>query len=314
LQKIADKGIGNFRTQQLNKIFRRLSTAKIDPEFFKKVSGSMQSLLPKETGSDNSQQNQLNVLLRRELHGTLDSKFQAQIKDGLFALDCLSPGESVPSLLEFTKAFEKHFEGQSLPLLAALDPETGVGYLERLPDGDNPLLETVNIQHNANPQTSVNWTAAHSYLLDCWQKIRGDATRVIQLEQLALAGLKTGSHSTQVQGLSVLFRIVNDQLYIESAGGVNALALMGRFYGRRKRHTGNRGSYCPGPGSGKSRYYFRRTPPPVRSAYRQCKQPGKNMGMGVTGYRHIHQRCRLSTGAVRSPGQHRKQKSDLKVD
>jgi lantibiotic biosynthesis protein len=229
LEEITDKGVGNFRTRRLNEIFRLLYSPKVDPEFFKDVSRSMQSLLPEKSGSDNLSQNQFNVILRRDFQGTLDSKFRHRIKDGLFALDCLSSVESVPGLVEFAKAFEKHFEGQSLPLLAALDPETGVGYLERMPEGINPLLETVNIQHNTQPQNKINWTAAHSYLLDRWQKIRGDGRPVIQLDPMELSRLKKDTEGSPLQGISVLFRICKDQLYLESAGGINAPALMGRF-------------------------------------------------------------------------------------
>ena len=183
LQEVSAKGISNFRTLQLNKIFRLLDTPKIEQVFFEKIRQSLQKSLSVSTEDHHSHQDQVSVILRREFRGGLDSKYQNQINDGLFALDCLSPRETVPNLDVFVKAFQKDFEGQTLPLLAALDPETGIGYQEILSDTGNQLLETVNIQADTNRQTRVNWTAAHSYLLDCWQKIRDGAVPVIQLSR-----------------------------------------------------------------------------------------------------------------------------------
>ncbi|WP_259065786.1 lantibiotic dehydratase [Mucilaginibacter sp. X4EP1] len=229
LQKISEEGTSSLRTHRLNEIFRLLSVPEIDPAFFNEISRSMRALLPNSSGHSDSRQDLFNVILGRELPGTLDSKFQDQIKDGLFALDCLSSKDSVPNMEVFAQAFQKHFDGQTLPLLAALDPETGIGYQELSSDGRNPLLGTINIQANGSPKNTMNWTAAHSHLLDCWQKIRGDEPPVIRLGHEDLINLKAGDESPPLHGLSVLFRILKDQLYIESAGGVNAPALMGRF-------------------------------------------------------------------------------------
>ena len=151
--------------------------------FFEKIRQSLQKSLSVSTEYHHCHQDRVSVILRREFNGGLDSKYQDQINDGLFALDCLSPREMVLNLDVFVKAFQKDFEGQTLPLLAALDPETGIGYQEILSDTGNQLLETVNIQADTNRQTRVNWTAAHSYLLDCWQKIRDGAVPVIQLSR-----------------------------------------------------------------------------------------------------------------------------------
>jgi thiopeptide-type bacteriocin biosynthesis protein len=229
LQQISAAGTNNYRTRLLNEAFGLLSSPKIRPSYFKDISRSLQALLPKSTEIEDSDYPQFNVILRREFEGKLNRKYQEQIRDGLFALDCLCPDDCIPSLAGFAKAFEKHFEGQSLPLLAALDPETGVGYLERSSAAAYPLLETVNIQHSEPTPNMVNWTAAHACLLDRWQKIRGEKVPVIRLVRSDLDSLNAKNGRTPLQGLSVLFRILKEGLYLESAGGVNAPALMGRF-------------------------------------------------------------------------------------
>jgi thiopeptide-type bacteriocin biosynthesis protein len=229
LHKLSAKGISSARTRLLEKLFRSLDAPKISPVFFIDTSWSLRKALTKNTGIGEIQTPRFNVILRRQFQGRLDRKLQDQIKDGLFALDRLCPPDNIPNLAEFAKAFEKHFEGQSLPLLHVIDPETGIGYLDRSSNSLNPLLETVNIPVHTNSRNNLNWTTAHSYLLDSWQKNLSDKKRVIHLTQEDLNHINKSNESPVVQGLSVLFRIVNDQLYLENAGGVNAPALMGRF-------------------------------------------------------------------------------------
>jgi lantibiotic biosynthesis protein len=228
-QHLSNAGITSIRTLKLKNLLKSLDDPAITPAFFKDISNSLLSLLPGQNENINFRDEQLNVILGRELAGSVDKKYQGQIADALFALDKLAAKDAVPNMEKFARTFQLHFEGQSLPLLAALDPETGIGYQDYAPESNNRLLETVNIQPNYSLKKALDWTAAHSYLLDCWQKIRDGAPPVIRLGHDELVNLKAGDESPPIQGLSILFRIVKDKIYLESAGGVNAPALMGRF-------------------------------------------------------------------------------------
>jgi len=228
-QYLLNAGITSIRTLKLKNRLRSLDNPKATPAFFKETGDALLSLLSGQKENVDLHPDKFNVLLRREFAGSIDRKYQGQIADALFALNKLAAKDTVPNLEEFARAFQQHFEGQSLPLLAALDPETGIGYQDVVPENNNQLLETVNIRPNHSPKKVLDWTAAHSYLLDCWQKIRDGAPPVIRLAHDELANLKAGDESPSIQGLSVLFRVVKDQIYLESAGGVNAPALMGRF-------------------------------------------------------------------------------------
>lgn len=76
--------------------------------------------------------------------------------------------------------------------------------------------------------TPLNWSAIHSCLLESWHK--SENPQVITLTRQQLEQLKGDREEPEFSGLSVLFRLTADGgIYLESAGGVNAAALMGRF-------------------------------------------------------------------------------------
>jgi thiopeptide-type bacteriocin biosynthesis protein len=215
-----------FKLQQL--LDELKNTKEIHTSYFQKVNDRLNQLIAPKL-SDTSP-NQLNVILNRKLNsGTLNSSYQNKIKDALFALDILCPNETVPGMEQFVKAFQKDFEGQSLNLLYALDPEIGIGYYVSAPEKENQLLETLHIAAKRIDDSTQNWTPAHSFLLEQWHRSPGERVPVMRLQENELAALKGKSEDLNITGLSVLFRIFNDQVYIESAGGVNAPALMGRF-------------------------------------------------------------------------------------
>ncbi|MES2376719.1 MAG: lantibiotic dehydratase [Bacteroidota bacterium] len=217
------------RPAALKRLLEELKTNKeTDAAWFKEINSKLSRLMERE--ADQLRSNNLQVILHRKIQSaTLDKKFQEKIRDGLFALDQLCPVETVPDMAQFLKAFQKDFEGQTLDLLYALDPEVGIGYSIPAPDKENQLLETLHIAAKRKKEPTTNWSPAHSYLLEQWHNTPGERVKVIRLNEDGLTGLKSGSESLNISGLSVLFRVYCDQLYLESAGGVNAPALMGRF-------------------------------------------------------------------------------------
>lgn len=217
------------RPAALKRLLEELKTNKeTDAAWFKEINSKLSRLMERE--ADRLHSNNLQVILHRKIQSaTLDKKFQEKIRDGLFALDQLCPVETVPDMAQFVKAFQKDFEGQTLDLLYALDPEVGIGYSIPAPDKENQLLETLHIAAKRKKGQTSNWSPAHSYLLEQWHNTQGERVKVIRLYENGLTGLKSGSDSLNISGLSVLFRVYSDQLYLESAGGVNAPALMGRF-------------------------------------------------------------------------------------
>jgi thiopeptide-type bacteriocin biosynthesis protein len=219
----------SVRTLELNQILDGLKTAKvINASWFKQINNRLSESIAPAPG--NAKPNHLQVILNRKIDsGTLDMSYKKMISDGLFALNKLCPEETVTGMVQFVKAFQRNFEGQTLDLLYALDPEVGIGYSIMAPAKENDLLETLNISPKRKMDHAASWTPAHSFLLALWHNAPGKRVPVIRLEEADLIALHSGPEASNTTGLSVLFRIFNDQLYLESAGGVNSPALMGRF-------------------------------------------------------------------------------------
>jgi thiopeptide-type bacteriocin biosynthesis protein len=229
LSQVEQRGRHSSRTLKLQQILNELNNAKeLQTSYFQRINQQLNEVIPQQ--ATDFPPNQLNVILDQDVNdGTLNRNFQEQISDALFALDILCLNEPIPGIEHFVQIFQKDFEGQSLSLLHALDPELGIGYHAREPDKENHLLETLHIAAKKTPDHTHNWTPAHSLLLEKWHQTQRGQAPVIRLAEDELVALKSQAEDLNILGLSVLFRIINDQVYLESAGGVNAPALMGRF-------------------------------------------------------------------------------------
>ncbi len=202
---------------------------EINEALFQETNHRLTALLPRNTGPA-PQQHQLNVILTRHIDGgKLDTGLQNGISDGLFALNALCPAERIPEMERFIKGFKQHFEGRSVPLMTVLDPELGIGYQQQETEKDNPLLESLHIYPKSSEGQLISWSPAHQYLLDRWHTGQEGKTAVIDLEEDELLSIREASAKNQPMGLSVLFRTWGKMIYLESAGGVNAPALIGRF-------------------------------------------------------------------------------------
>lgn len=200
----------------------------IEEQYFSSLKAALRADLPQ--GSREHVKDELSVILHRFSTGeVLNSSIQFQLASAIDALTVLVPDVKNTAMQAFARRFNNDFEGQCIPLLAALDPEAGIGYHVPESDPHLPLLETLHLPLNIPVEDSMVWTAAQSLLLEHWHGERYRQTGVIHLEADDLAGLQSGQKPSAALGMSVLFRLAGEQVVIESAGGNNAPALLGRF-------------------------------------------------------------------------------------
>ena len=165
--------------------------------------------------------------------GALDTKYQKKILDGLYCIDKLLSSYPIAALEEFASAFTGKFGLRTVPLLYALDPEAGVGYASLAEDHPpSGLLSDIHMEHKNHAVPSVEWTPVHQLLLNKWTSLSMDKNEtgsiLITKEDLENLPLSDEDYSLP-PSVSVLFRISDDRVYIEQAGGASALALSGRF-------------------------------------------------------------------------------------
>lgn len=160
--------------------------------------------------------------------GMLEKAHQQVILDALNVIDRLVPQQEPPELYTFLKAFERKYDGQMVPLLEALDLEKGIGY-GGLMDvvGSDDYRKDVHLEEKKDMAQSVEWTLAHAFLLEHWQMIPANGD-VIQLDREKIDRLPM-TEALYPSNMSVLFRMADDGIYIEQAGGASASALAGRF-------------------------------------------------------------------------------------
>jgi len=172
------------------------------------------------------------VNLEKILHsGNLNKNYKAKI---LEAIDCMMQLSAAYSenhkLSGFVKAFNQRFEGRTIPLLYVLDPEAGIGY-DNLTEttGGQSLISDINWDTNDVENVSFNWSVLHNLFITKGKIGTGDACMIdITDEDLAALKIKQ-TKLTLPPTVSVMFRIINDNVFIESAGGVSASSLIGRF-------------------------------------------------------------------------------------
>ena len=156
----------------------------------------------------------------------LSLKYQNDIKDALFCLDRLTPSSQSKSLNNFKNKFRAKFEDQEIPLLQALDREAGIGY-EGLEANlfNSELLDGIQLDLYSN-SINFNWTPVHEYFLT---KLSGKNDDCIVISNHDIEKIQPQSNLNIPPSFSVIFRIYNNKIWIEQAGGCTATSLLGRF-------------------------------------------------------------------------------------
>lgn len=160
---------------------------------------------------------------------TVDVAVQAELLGALHVLQRLLPALPPARLGEFTRRFQARYEEQEVPLLAALDNESGLSYTEYGQSTFSPLVHDLQL---APGPGATSFAAPGPAQLLLARKLRqatqaGQYHVVITDEDLRDC---PASELPLPPSLAVLFRLVEGgQLQLESAGGSSAVNLLGRF-------------------------------------------------------------------------------------
>jgi lantibiotic biosynthesis protein len=167
------------------------------------------------------------VASERKAQSSIGEKYQQQIKEGLRCLNKFAFNNIPQTLGTFKSKFKAKFEDQEIPVLQALDRETGVGY-----DGSesnlvsSELLDGIQLNLRSNT-LNFNWTQVHEFFLSKLSK--NVENRCISITDKELEKIQMQSDLVIPPSFSVIFRVFNDKIWIEQAGGCSATALLGRF-------------------------------------------------------------------------------------
>lgn len=170
-------------------------------------------------------------LYKKTLTNSLNLNIQEELGRAIQFLNKITPPKNNSNLEEFKKKFYERYEDYEVPLLVALDTETGVGYPVKINTGINELVEDVFASDNSNTASDIKWDMLQSYLLklinDC-NKSNKKVIRVNEDDFKDINFLDTNLPHT----MSVMFKVldsVSNKIEITSIGGNSAINLLGRF-------------------------------------------------------------------------------------
>jgi thiopeptide-type bacteriocin biosynthesis protein len=144
--------------------------------------------------------------------GQIPKHYQNDLRKGLYALQMLTNSPKSHKIIDFTKAFFTFYEYKQVPLLEALDPEIGLDY--------NKFNH-----HNSYLQNDVP-TPVQRFVI---QKIlHTDKQKILVLSKKDFKDFEKPAE-VSVPGFSVLFSIINGQVFISEASSTCTTAITARF-------------------------------------------------------------------------------------
>lgn len=169
----------------------------------------------------------------------LVAKVNKIIKDKLITtlnfINKITPNNENQLLVNFKKRFYERYEDYEVPLLIALDCETGVGYPNLDIEGINPLIDEIYTD-KSDDKRKLDWDELQSILLSIITKAIADGKRIIEITDEDFAGIDFTTLKVP-QTMTVMFKILDsDKSIVEfnAAGGCSAINLISRFGNKKK--------------------------------------------------------------------------------
>lgn len=167
----------------------------------------------------------------------LDKKYITELSKAINLLDIISKKPENTSLESFKKSFIKRYENQTIPLVKALDIETGIGYLQKTVFDTTPLLDSIKIKEKTNSDQEITLSKSEKVIYNKLQNtLQNNKTSI----NLKCSDFENPNVSTQnmPDTFSCVFEIVleneKEWIVIQSIGGSSAANLLARFcYGNQ---------------------------------------------------------------------------------
>jgi len=167
-------------------------------------------------------------------HCLLNEKTAFEVYSAMEVLNKLRPPSTRNNLDQFREAFYERYEDEEVPLLQALDTETGVGYLQNTPRGLTPLVDGLIIPGKQSHMDNIKWNDVLSFLNRKYAEALRDNKYSIEISDNDLKHFKANWNDLP-ETISALIKIIkhfpdeNSEIHISFIGGTCAANLIGRF-------------------------------------------------------------------------------------
>ena len=131
----------------------------------------------------------------------------------------------------FKSAFFNRYETAEIPILIALDTETGIGYGDLGKGKDTPITEGLNLPEIENKILNFSQNLFQQYLYKLWIEANRNGYYQVDLNEEDLKKYAINSTQTPPSN-SIIFRLTGDEvfpIYLESIRDSSAVNLLGRF-------------------------------------------------------------------------------------
>ncbi len=168
-------------------------------------------------------------LFKKTTEATLDSAIKYQMLEVLNFLNRFSKRDERTNLKKFRENFLTKYEDAEIPLLQALDTETGIGFTSKDTNGINALIDDIEPGSTNKTVPEIKWTAQQDLLHK--KLLEADKTKAYEVE-FTDSDLSQIDNSTTAlpDSISIIFEMYEkDKVYMHSFGGSSATCLLGRF-------------------------------------------------------------------------------------
>lgn len=164
--------------------------------------------------SEKSKENPYVNAERSCISGGLNQDFAPALQGCLDLIHRLKPYRPPAETEAFRRAFQKKFEQNAVPLMDALDPVAGIPYPPPGFDSGFP---------GQDPRVQA-------FLTLQWAESRSSGKPIrIRAQDLDRLEIDARQQAPLPPSLAVLFRVHDQELYLENAGGSQGTAILGRF-------------------------------------------------------------------------------------
>ena len=193
---------------------------------YQHIFNSINSVLPTITETNLFQ---TDLFIKTDV-STIDTTIQETILNALVFLNKITPLYKNKTLTDFKNRFNERYEDYEIPLLQALDTETGIGYSKKDTNGINNLIDDLYISSEATDRT-LKWNNLQAVLHQLITKSIKENKTQIKITEQDFQGIDFSTKKLP-HSLSVMFKVINqntNKIILTGAGGSSAINLLGRF-------------------------------------------------------------------------------------
>ncbi|MFP4022886.1 MAG: lantibiotic dehydratase family protein [Thiohalospira sp.] len=168
---------------------------------------------------------------------TISNNIIDNILHAFYILNRITAKIEESNLTKFRDAFYERYEDAEVPLLHALDTESGIGYIN-LDSGagiPSPLIDDLNIHGRASGSSyNIKWSNYNSFILKKYiESVKEHKSEIEitdeEIDQFAIAPEWNDLSVTMASMVQLFKRNGKTEIFLKNAGGSSAVNLLGRF-------------------------------------------------------------------------------------